>query len=121
MICDIDDGFKPKESFSYRFGRFYSFLNSNSDHDWLSVTFVQLSIVKVTDNCAKEFKCAESFQYRLKSLYQTELSEELGVLVMPVQRERFHGRGDHDAEGGIGKRAVDEAVRAKVNIHCFGF
>ena len=40
-----------------------------------------------------------------------------GVLVMPVQRERFHSRGDHDAEGGIGKRAVDEAVRAKVNIH----
>ena len=110
-----------KKAFHTALEDFIHFLNSNSDHDWLSVTFVQLSIVKVTDNCAKEFKCAESFQYRLKSLYQTELSEELGVLVMPVQRERFHGRGDHDAEGGIGKRAVDEAVRAKVNIHCFGF
>ena len=35
---------------------------------------------------------------------------------MVTQRERVHGRGTHDAEGGHGKEGVDEAVRSGVNI-----
>ena len=50
------------------------------------------------------------------NLHNYKLSQLLGIPVIVTQRERFHGRGTHVAEGGIGKDDVDEAVPAKVNI-----
>ena len=55
-------------------------------------------------------------EHHKETLHNSRLSEEFGIPVMATLRERFHGRGTHDAEAGHGKKGTEEAVRAGVNI-----
>ena len=93
-----------------------SFANDNNMLDWLDEYLwkehsTKLEFVaKITDNCGKEYKCAEAF------VYNSKISANRKIYVVPIQREKLHGKGKHDAAGGIVKRAVDDSVRAGIDM-----
>ncbi|GFR45096.1 hypothetical protein Agub_g6473, partial [Astrephomene gubernaculifera] len=58
-----------------------------------------------SDNCASQFKCADAF------LLQSQWLGSTGLYVQQDYTEASHGKGLHDSEGGIVKRAVNDELR----------
>ncbi|GLC69681.1 hypothetical protein PLESTF_000864100 [Pleodorina starrii] len=58
-----------------------------------------------SDNCAAQFKCADSFALT------SQWYEASGIFVQQDFTEASHGKGLHDSEGGIVKRAINDELR----------